>query len=191
MPETPEAFWARAHGALRTPPVEEWETWPFVGAAAPRALEPPVDAEEPRAGAGGVACRRCERGDEGALWSDDNWILSPLAGPTGLPCVVILETRRHVDFPDVDDALASELGPLLIRIQRALLGLDHVGNVHVCRWGDGSEHFHIWFMARPARIPQLIGSFAAIWDDILPPVPEDAWRADLELVSRRLAGSDA
>jgi hypothetical protein len=44
-------------------------------------------------------------------------------------------------------------------------------------------------MARPARIPQLIGSFAAIWDDILPPVPEDAWRADLELVSRRLAGS--
>ena len=35
-------------------------------------------------------------------------------------------------------------------------------------------------MARPARLPQLIGSFAAIWDDILPPVPEDGWRADLE-----------
>jgi len=36
-----------------------------------------------------------------------------------------------------------------------------IGRVHVCRWGDGSEHLHWWFMARPARIPQLIGSFAA------------------------------
>ena len=42
--------------------------------------------------------------------------------------------------------------------------------MHICRWGDGSEHLHWWFMARPARMPQLIGSFAAIWDDILPPV---------------------
>jgi hypothetical protein len=37
-------------------------------------------------------------------------------------------------------------------------------------------------MARPARIPQLIGSFAAIWDDILPPVPEDIWRKDVDAV---------
>jgi hypothetical protein len=37
-------------------------------------------------------------------------------------------------------------------------------------------------MVRPARIPQLIGNFAAIWDDILPPVPEDVWRADVDAV---------
>jgi hypothetical protein len=35
-------------------------------------------------------------------------------------------------------------------------------------------------MARPARIPQLIGSFAAIWDDILPVTPDEAWNANLE-----------
>jgi len=35
-------------------------------------------------------------------------------------------------------------------------------------------------IARPARLPQLIGSFAAIWDDVLPPVPEARWRADLD-----------
>ena len=34
----------------------------------------------------------------------------------------------------------------------------------------------------PARLPQLIGSFAAIWDDILPPTPEDVWRANLDAV---------
>jgi hypothetical protein len=41
-------------------------------------------------------------------------------------------------------------------------------------------------MARPARIPQLIGSFAAIWDDILPPVPEDVWRENMALVAAAL-----
>jgi hypothetical protein len=35
-------------------------------------------------------------------------------------------------------------------------------------------------MARPARIPQLIGSFAAIWDDILPVTPDEIWNANLE-----------
>jgi hypothetical protein len=37
----------------------------------------------------------------------------------------------------------------------------------------------VWFMARPARVPQLIGSFAAIWDDILPPLLDDVWQANL------------
>ncbi len=188
MPETPERFWERARGALRTPPVEEWDTWPFAGAVTPRELARPVDAEAPRHGAGGVGCRRCERGDEGALWSDENWTVSPLAGPTGLPCIVILETRRHLDFPELDDGLAAQLGPLMLRVQRAVFAIGDIANVHVCRWGDGSEHFHMWFMARPARIPQLIGSFAAIWDDVVPPLPEDVWRDNLDVVRRQLAG---
>jgi len=41
-------------------------------------------------------------------------------------------------------------------------------------------------MARPARLPQLIGSFAAIWDDVLPPVPEEQWRADLRALASAL-----
>ncbi|HEY6962065.1 MAG TPA: hypothetical protein VI408_09285 [Gaiellaceae bacterium] len=189
MPETPEQFWERTHDALRMPPVEEWETWPFAGELRPRELAPPVDAEAPRHGAGGVGCRRCERGDEGALWSNGDWIVSSLGGPTGLPFVALLETQQHLDFPELSPALAAALGPLMLRVQRALLDLPGVGNVHVCRWGDGSEHFHMWFMARPARIPQLLGSFAAIWDDILPPVPEEIWRENRELVRRQLAAS--
>jgi hypothetical protein len=42
-------------------------------------------------------------------------------------------------------------------------------------------------MARPARIPQLLGSFAAVWDDILPPTPGNVWRANLEKVVRELS----
>ena len=152
----------------------------------PRALEPPVESEAARHGVGGVGCRRCELGVEGALWHDENWVVTDLGRPTGLPCVVLLQTRQHVDFPDLSDELARELGPLLIRVQRAVFAIGDIGNVHVCRWGDGSEHCHVWFMARPARVPQLVGSFAAIWDDVLPPLPEDVWRANLDVVAREL-----
>jgi hypothetical protein len=31
MPETPEELFERAKAALRTPPVHEWETFPFAG----------------------------------------------------------------------------------------------------------------------------------------------------------------
>jgi diadenosine tetraphosphate (Ap4A) HIT family hydrolase len=188
VPETPEQFVERANRlGLRTPPVEEWESWPFQGPVRPRPLAPPVAAEAPRHGAGGVDCRQCARGDENALWADENWV-AHASEPSGLPMVVLLFTRRHVDFPDLDDRLAAELGPLLLKVQRAMLAVPHVGNVHVCRWGDGSEHLHVWFMARPARVPQLVGSFAAIWDDIVPPVPEVVWRENVELVRAALRG---
>jgi hypothetical protein len=186
VPESPEQFWERARGGLRAPPVEEWEQWPFVGPVTPRELAPPEPEERPRHGEGGVGCRRCERGDTGALWSDENWIVAPLDEPHGLPVIVLLETRAHYDFHELPPNLAAELGPLLLRVQAAVYAVGDIGNVHVCRWGDGSEHCHVWFMARPARLPHLIGSFAAIWDDVLPPLPEDLWRANLELVRRAL-----
>ena len=72
--------------------------------------------------------------------------------------------------------MAADLGVHLARIERAIRSVGEIGRVHVCRWGDGSEHLQWWFMARPARMPQLLGSSAAIWDDILPPTPESIWR---------------
>jgi hypothetical protein len=37
-------------------------------------------------------------------------------------------------------------------------------------------------MGRPARMRQLSDSFAAVWDEILPPVPDDVWRASVDKV---------
>jgi diadenosine tetraphosphate (Ap4A) HIT family hydrolase len=108
-------------------------------------------------------------------------------GPTGLPVVVILEPRVHLgDLGDIPDEVLAELGVMLGRVESAVRSVGEIGRVHVCKWGDGSEHLHWWFIARPARIPQLIGSFAAIWDDILPPVPEEIWRANLDAVAAAL-----
>ena len=174
-------------GRLPMPSVQEWDTFPFEGDIRVRPLRPPVETEGSRHGEGGVGCRRCERGDETALWRDENWRVVPIDGPHGLPVIVMLETRDHLDLPDLSPDLAAQLGRLIVRVERAVRSVGEIGRVHVCRWGDGSEHFHVWFMARPARLPQLIGSFAAIWDDILPPTPERVWRANLDAVARALA----
>jgi diadenosine tetraphosphate (Ap4A) HIT family hydrolase len=190
MPESPEMFWERTNGALSMPPVGEWETWPFDGALTPRPLAPPVQKESPRRGAGGIDCWRCDHDGENAHWSNERWLVTSLSKPTGLPAVVILESRAHYEFHDLPGDLQVELGLMLVRVQRAVYAVGDIGNVHVCRWGDGSEHFHVWFMGRPARIPQLIGSFAAIWDDVLPPLPDELWRANLALVAEALRASD-
>jgi diadenosine tetraphosphate (Ap4A) HIT family hydrolase len=189
--ETPEQLYERVVAALAMPPVEEWVTFPFDGEMRPRRLGPPVAVDPPRRGAGGVDCQSCNASDDDYLWVSARWRLRALDRPSGLPVVVLLEPREHVGEPgDLSDALASELGRMLARVERAVRSVGEIGRVHVCRFGDGSEHLHWWFMARPARMPQLVGSFAAIWDDILPPTPEEIWRGNLEHVVRELdAGS--
>jgi diadenosine tetraphosphate (Ap4A) HIT family hydrolase len=187
VPETPEELYARAARALRTPPVETWEAWPFDGELRPRELGPPLDREPALVGAGGADCGRCGAPDEEYVWTSDRWRVRAL-GPSGLPVVAMLETRAHyATLPDLPAELAAELGPQLARVERAVRSLGEIGNVHVCRYGDGSEHLHWWLMARPARFAQLRTSLVTIWDDVLPPVPEEIWRADVEKLRAALA----
>jgi len=187
MAETPEQFYERVANHLRMPPVNEWESFPFDGDLRPRRLRPPVKYEEPRFGEGAVDCQACAKSDDDYLWTTERWRLrSP--GPTGLPVILLLEPRQHYAEPgDLPEELAAQCGVLIGRIERAVRSVGEIGRVHVCRWGDGSEHLHWWFMARPARIPQLIGSFAAIWDDIVPPIPEEIWRGNLDAVVASLS----
>jgi len=189
VPETAEELHARAAGALRMPPVEDWVSFPFDGELHPRALLPPVESEPPRAGKGGADCQRCSASDDAYLWTSERWRLwSGFDPPPGLPFVALLESREHFAEPgDLSDELAAELGVLTARIERAVRAVGEIGRVHVCRWGDGSEHLHWWFMARPARLPQVRGTFTAIWDDVLPPLPEDLWRANLAAFADALA----
>jgi len=183
MPETPEQFWERTCDHLQAPPVEEWESWPFDGPVQPRTLEPPVERERPRHGQGGVDCHACEAPDDVYVWTNERWRLRALDKPSGLPVVVLLEPREHFSAPgDLPEELAAELGILTARVERAVRSVDGVGLVHVLRYGEGSEHLHIWFMGRTAGMEQLRSSFAAIWHDVLPPTPEGIWRGNLALV---------
>jgi hypothetical protein len=101
--------------------------------------------------------------------------------------VLILESRSHLDLGDLPNLLAAELGVMTVRLERAIRSLDGVARVHVNRWGDGSAHLHLWFLARPYGRLQLRGTFLSLWDDILPTVPQAQWRENLALVAAWLA----
>ncbi|HQR25858.1 MAG TPA: hypothetical protein PLP61_02360 [Nocardioides sp.] len=200
MPESAEEVYARVvatvgeGGRLPMPQVETWDVFPWEvvdGALVPRVLRPPEEQEPARVGAGGRDCFNCA-GDGSAIrvWENDRWKVTHPAKPGGLPLVLWLASKEHLDFPDMDDALAAEYGRISTRLCRIVERLPHIGRVHVCRWGDGSEHLHVWFIARTARLTQIMGSMAVEWEQMLPPVPEEVWRADIRTVAAKLANHD-
>jgi diadenosine tetraphosphate (Ap4A) HIT family hydrolase len=165
------------------------ELFPLEGEILVRRGEPPIIPEPKRRGDAGLAdCGNCANLDTDTIWHDDRWLVrGNMANPHGLPAVAVLLPRAHHDLNDLPPELAGELGPMIQRVSRAISALPDVGRVHVNRWGDGSEHFHIWFLARPLGMWQMRGAMLAVWDDLLPPVPSDEWRASLRQIATALA----
>jgi diadenosine tetraphosphate (Ap4A) HIT family hydrolase len=164
-----------------------WPTFPFEGDIRVKRLLDPVEIEPPRHGENPNECRACAAPDEAYIWVSERWRVRSLDRPTGLPAVLILESRSHLDLGDLPNMLAAELGVMTVRLERAIRSLDGVARVHVNRWGDGAAHLHLWFLARPYGRLQLQGTFLALWDDILPVIPEHQWRENLAMVAAWLA----
>jgi len=150
-------------------------------------LAAPVEVEPPRNGEDAADCVACNTPDDAYIWVSERWRVRAMDRPTGLPMVLILECRSHLDLGDLPNLLAAELGVMTVRLERAIRSLDGVARVHVNRWGDGSAHLHLWFLARPYGRLQLRGTFLSLWDDILPVIPEAQWRENLALVAAWLA----
>jgi diadenosine tetraphosphate (Ap4A) HIT family hydrolase len=121
------------------------------------------------------------------IWEDDHWWLIADREPAGLPMVAVLLSKAHHDLEDLPLELAAELGPMTQRVARAIGTLEGIGRVHVNRWGDGSLHFHVWFLARPYGMWQMRGAMLAVWDDLLPRVPQEEWDANRRTVATALA----
>ncbi|MEI5674204.1 MULTISPECIES: hypothetical protein [Nocardioides] len=197
MAESAEEVYARVvaavgeGGHLPLPSIGEWDVFPWQaegGAVVPKVLQPPAD-EPPRWGESPEKpCGSCAGFDpDRVVWEDEHWVLTHEGAPSGLPVLLMLHTREHLDMPDLSDELASELGRISVRLTRIIGSLPNIGRVHVDRWGDGGSHFHLWVIARTARLGQVLGSYAVEWDAVLPPGPEDVWRADLHTVATKLA----
>lgn len=196
MPESADEVFARAQqavgpdGRLPTPPIAEWDVFPWEavdGRVVPKVLPAPA-TEEPREGEdGGRPCWVCSGVPaDRIVWEDEHWLLTTQEA-SGMPLVLTLWTREHLDVGDLDDDLASELGRISNRLVRIAESLPGIGRVHVNRWGDGSAHLHVWFFARTEGLGAIKGSYAVEWDEILPPVPDDVRRADLHTVATKLA----
>jgi diadenosine tetraphosphate (Ap4A) HIT family hydrolase len=175
------------HSPDSVPAYTKWPSFPFEGDLRIKKLADPVDLEPRRKGEDAADCVACNTPDDAYIWVSERWRVRAMERPTGLPMVLILEARSHLDLGDLPNLLAAELGVMTVRLERAVRSLDGVARVHVNRWGDSSAHLHMWFLARPYGQLQLRGTFLSLWDDILPPIPESAWRENLALVAAWLA----
>ncbi|MDH4334848.1 MAG: hypothetical protein OEW24_06255 [Chloroflexota bacterium] len=165
------------------------DLFPLEGEILVKPLEPPILPEPPRRGEpGGDPCPVCA-GKLGnfVVWRDERWGLGIASEPSGLPMVAVLQPLAHHDLEDLPVELTGELGSMIQRVARAIGRLDAVGRVHVNRWGDGSQHFHLWFLARPKGMWQMRGAMLAVWDDLLPGVPEEEWHEARRLVAAAMA----
>ena len=164
-------------GRLVLPRQASWPIFPFDRAGLRMTeLEDPVLPEPPRRGEGAEDCSTCRSDDDHFVWSDETWRVSMSNEPLAVP-EVVLHPREHIDFHELDDGQAAEMGVRLIRIQRALAGIEGVGRVHVYKWGDGGAHLHIVLVARPVGMMQLRGMFLTTWMNVLPPLDPDLWMA--------------
>ncbi len=150
-------------------------------------LHPPVLPERTRQGEDPADCNSCRRRDEG-IWFDDHWRLTRMSG-VGVPLVLMLHPREHLDLADLSDERAAELGMLGTHIARHVQALPHISRAHLYRIGDGGAHLHVWFFGRPEGQSQLYGSWLPVWDDLLPEYPAEIAEVDATTVADALIAS--
>lgn len=135
---------------------------------------------------GGDACGVCTGVAADAVWSNDHFTLHP-PRTCSLPGTVWIASREHVDsFRDLSPEAQAAFGPLVARLEDAMLAEPDVARVHLYRWGDGGAHFHVWLMPRPLGMVEASGMMLPLWEDVLPTVPDDECRAAAERVAARL-----
>ena len=93
----------------------------------------------------------------------------------------------HPVLEEWDVDLLAGFGEVVQRLAGAIQGLDGVARTHFSRWGDGSAHFHMHFLARPLGMMQGRGAMLAFWDDVLPPTEPDLIAANRRQVAQAMA----
>lgn len=162
--------------------------FPFEGDLSVVPLAEPIVPEPPRNGEpGGGRCSRCADPDQHVIWRDERWDVRAGFERPGLPIVAGLAPRAHVTLHTMPPELAATMGPVIQRLAIAIGRIDSVARCHFNRWGDGGEHFHMWFLARPLGMMQLRGAMIAAWDDMLPRIPDDELAANIRTVAAAMA----
>ena len=89
---------------LNPPPLPDftrWPSFPFEGDMRVKDLAAPVAVEPPRSGEDAADCVACNTPDDAYIWENERWRVRAMDRPTGLPMVLILECRSHLDMGDL------------------------------------------------------------------------------------------
>ena len=130
-------------------------------------------------------CHHCKP-SEHTIWADDLWHVNAGFMPMSIPFVAGLAPNRHCRSTR-HRSRYSGLGPLMQRLSTAVKAIPGVARAHFARWGDGSEHFHMWVLARPLGMMQGRGAMLAFWDDVLPRMPAAMQAEHIRIVAEALA----
>jgi hypothetical protein len=150
-------------------------------------LEPMLVPEKPRAGQlDPGSCRHCQP-SEFTIWRDDVWHVNAGFEPMRIPFIGGLAPHTHCRLEDAPLDVLTSLGPLLQRLSAAVKSIPGVSRTHFSRWGDGSEHFHMWALGRPAGMMQGRGAMLMFWNDVLPTMPDALAAEHLRIVAESLA----
>lgn len=199
-PESIEDYYARVRAATdgegRLPVAASempgWDIFPFeVDSLRMKPLQPLADGEPDRAGEVVSECRcaQPEHPDDGTLvWSNQRWRLTIIAD-TGLPVMVSLGPKQHMDLPTMPADWAAEFGQLTVTISAAIESLPSVGRAQLAKYGDGGAHLHLWFFGRPARMLQFRGSPLLDWEENLPRMPLGVLQANARPVAEALVAA--
>lgn len=193
MAMTPDEYYAHViaacdeNGRLPLARMTEWEISPFQEEGLNVTPFRQPGQERTRFGEDPTDCGTCRSRDDG-LWFTDQWRLARIS-ECGSPLVLMLYPRQHFDFTALPDELAAELGVLSVHISRHMEAVDNIARAHVYKIGDGGAHLHLWFFGRPEGQLQIYGSWLPVWDDLLPPYPDDIAGADAVLVADALIES--
>src|SRR5256886_13935363 len=128
----------------KLPDLLPWRSFAFEGDLRLKPLEPVADSEPPRQGEDINACVGCAAKDEAYIWVSERWRVRARDPPTGLPMVLILESRSHLDLGDLPNLLAAELGVMTVPLHRAVRSPHGGPRGHVDRGGGGAAHLHPW-----------------------------------------------
>ncbi len=162
--------------------------FPFEGDVQVVRLADPLIPEPPRNGEpGGGDCYRCANPDADVIWRDDRWDVRTGFEPIGLPMMAGLAPRQHMALHTLTPEIVTSFGEVVQRLALAIGRIDGVARTHFSRWGDGSEHFHMWFLARPLGLMQLRGAMIAAWNGMLAPIPDEEFRANMVTVASAMA----
>jgi len=162
--------------------------FPFEGDVQVVRLADPLIPEPPRNGEpGGGDCYRCANPDADVIWRDDRWDVRTGFEPIGLPMMAGLAPRQHMTLHALTPEIVTSFGEVVQRLALAIGRIDGVARTHFSRWGDGSEHFHMWFLARPLGLMQLRGAMIAAWNCMLAPIPDEEFRANMVTVASAMA----